>query len=196
MDFQLISNLFNKHIRDKTDLSSGAQELDQFLKENLHVSFLDKIDLNRLDNEFKQRVKTILSTKRISDKIQSLYFGLVTLAGHDSNPETSIYLTGSKTSPEDDPDWAGDVDYQGGEYIYPTDFAIIDPSLSDDMDVKGLVEVIIFNGLLILLIINSLDLIKELTFHKTGLFSKSRKSLWLGSGFDSGDCYLIGSLNK
>lgn len=194
MDYNLIGEIFNKHIKDQTNLDTGAEELDLFLKKHFQIPFLNKIDIKRLDKEFQEKVKSVLSKKQVPNKIKSIYFGLVTLVDDNDTPLTSIHITGSKSSPEEDLDWACDVDYKGNSYIHLKDFSIIDSNLSGSLDNKGIVEVIIFNGLLNLMLINSQNLIKSLTFNVKGLFSKPRQTLWFGGGFDSGDCHVLGQI--
>lgn len=188
--FNLIAELLERQIKGKPDLRTGSAELDTFLRNQFQISFLDKIDLGRLDMEFREKVKHALTTDTVSNDIESLYFGLLTLAGDsDSTSLTTIHIAGSKSTPEVDQEWACDVDYKNRSYINLTDFALIDSSLGGELDDKGIIEVVVFNGLLNLLLINSLDLIKGLTFQ--GISQADRQSLWLGAGFDSGDCYVL-----
>lgn len=192
MDYGLIVGLLEGQIAGKKTLDFGAQELNDFLKNNFSISLADKIDIKRLTNEFQENIKNIISKNKVPSNIKSIYFGLVTLSDNETQL-TSIHITGSKFSPHEDPEWASSVDYQGGSYINLKDFSIIDSNLPDELDNKAAIEVVIFNGLLNLMIINSKDNIKSLTF-KTGLFTKSRQTLWLGAGFDSGDCYSLGQI--
>jgi hypothetical protein len=151
------------------------------------------VNLNRLDTEFKEKVKDALTSDTVSNNIRSIYFGLLTLAGdRDNTPLTTIHVAGSKSTPGEDEEWACDVDYKSRLYINLGDFALIDSSLGSELDDKGIIEVVIFNGLINLLLMNSIDLVKSLTFHRSSL--TDIQSLWLGTGFDSGDCYVLGEL--
>jgi hypothetical protein len=193
MDFKPIVELLDRQINDKPDLSAGSRELDNFLRNHFQISFRDKIDLDRLDIEFKEKVRHALTTDTVSHAIRSIYFGLLTFAGDsDDTSLTTIHVAGSKSTPGEDEEWACDVDYKNRSYINLTDFALIDSNLKGELEDKGIIEVVVFNGLLNLLLINSVDLIKGLTFH--GYSLTDRQSLWLGTGFDSGDCYVIGEV--
>ena len=141
----------------------------------------------RLDGEFKDKVKHALSSDKVSSDIRSIYFGLLTFAGDsDDTSLTTVHVAGSKSTPEEDVEWACDIDYKHQDYINLVDFVLIDSSLAGELDDKGIIEVVIFNGLLNLLVINSIDVIKALTFN-----GSERQSLWLGTGFDSGDCFVL-----
>jgi hypothetical protein len=157
---------------------------------HFQISFLDKIDLDRLDIEFKEKVKHALTTDKVPNDIKSIYFGLLTFAGDtDDTSLTTVHVAGSKSTPEEDEEWACDVDYESQSYINFTDFAIIDSRLSGELVDKGLIEVTVFNGLLNLLLINLVHLVKDLI---RGASLTDRRSIWVGTGFDSGDCYVLG----
>jgi hypothetical protein len=191
--FNLVVEFLNRQIVDRPDLRTGSEELDNFLQSQFQTSILDTIDLDRLDNEFKQKVRHALTKDTVSNDIRSLYFGLLTFAGDsDDISLTTIHIAGSKSTPEEDLEWACDIDYKSNLYINLTDFALIDSSLGDEFDDKGIIEVVVFNGLLNLLLINSIDLVKRQIFNETSL--PDRQSLWLGTGFDSGDCYVLGKV--
>jgi hypothetical protein len=198
MDYNLIVELLNKQITEKAGLQIGLTSLNLFLFDNFGISIKEDISIDRLDKEFQEGVISILSKNPIPKNISSLYFGLLTILDNNGNEKTAIHIKGSKNSPDQDSEWACDTDYEGGnKFLELTDFLIIDKKLNTDIEEKGAIEVTIFNGFLNLLIINSIDLIKEATFRSKGLFSKARTEvLWIGSGYDSGDCYLIGKTNK
>jgi len=187
--FKLVVKFLERQINEKPDLRTGSNQLDNFLREQFQISVLEKIDVDRLDMEFRQKVSNTLTTNKVPNDISSIYFGLMTLDGDiDDTSLTTIHLTGSLSTPEEDLEWACDVDYAGQDYINLTDFALIDSNLGELED-KGLIEVLIFNGLLNLLLINSVDLVKDLTYRSS---LAARQSIWIGTGFDSGDCYVIG----
>src|SRR5687768_3406229 len=190
MDVSLIVDFINGQIQYKPELRTGSKDLDNFLQSHFDRSFLDKIDLDRLNVEFREKTRQALSATGVSNEIKSIYFGLLTFAGDsDDTSLTTIHIAGSKSTPEEDEEWACDVDYKSRDYINLVDFELIDSSLAGEVDDKGIIEVVIFNGLLNLLLINSLDFIKALTFNRPG-----RQSLWLGTGFDSGSCYIIAEI--
>ncbi len=191
--FNLVVELLDRQIKTKPDLRTGSEELDDFLRNHFQISVLDKIDLDRLDMEFKEKTKHALNTDAVSNDIRSIYFGLLTFAGDsDDTSLTTVHVAGSKSTPQEDEEWACDVDYKSRSYINLTDFALIDSSLGGELEDKGISEVLVFNGLLNLLLINSLDFLKHLTFHGSSL--TDRQSLWFGTGFDSGDCYVLGEV--
>jgi len=193
MDFDLIVKFLDGQIKYRPNLTKGSEELNNFLKNQFQISFLDKIELGRLDIEFKEKVKEALTTNTVSNDIRSIYFGLLTFAGDDDDTSlTTIHIAGSKSTPEEDEEWACDVDYKSRSYINLTDFALIDSSLGGELEDKGIIEVVVFNGLLNLLLLNSLDLIRDLT-HESSL--TGRQTIWLGTGFDSGDCYVVGEVS-
>jgi hypothetical protein len=192
--FNLIIEFLDRQVKDKPDLRTGTEELDNFLRNHFQISILDKIDLDRLDIEFKEKVKDALTTDKVSNDIRSIYFGLLTIAGDtDDTSLTTVHVAGSKSTPEKDLEWACDIAYKSSCYINLKDFALIDSSLGGELEDKGIIEVVVFNGLLNLLLINSLDLVKGLAFH--GSSRTDRQSLWLGTGFDSGDCYVLGEVS-
>jgi len=189
--FQQVTELFDRQIKFKPNLKTGSKELDDFLKSQFQLSFLDKIDIDRLDAEFKDEVRQALTSNKVSNDIKSIYFGLVTFAGDIKGSSlTTIHVGGSRSTPKEDDEWACDIHYKNRNYINLVDFELLDSSLTSVSDNKGMIEVVIFNGLLNLLLINSVDVIKTLTFN-----GSNRKSLWLGAGFDSGDCCLLGELS-
>jgi len=193
MDFDLIVKFLDGQIKYRPNLTKGSEELNNFLKNQFQISFLDKIELGRLDIEFKEKVKEALTANTVSNDIRSIYFGLLTFAGDDDDTSlTTIHIAGSKSTPEEDEEWACDVDYKSRSYINLTDFALIDSSLGGELEDKGIIEVVVFNGLLNLLLLNSLDLIRDLT-HESSL--TGRQTIWLGTGFDSGDCYVVGEVS-
>lgn len=189
--FQQVTELFDRQIKIKPDLKTGSKELDDFLQSQFQLSFLDKIDIDRLDAEFKDKVRRVLTSNKVSNDIKSIYFGLVTFVGDIKGSSlTTIHVAGSRSTPEEDDEWACDIHYKNRTYINLVDFELLDSSLTGVSDDKGIIEVVIFNGLLNLLLINSVDVIKALTFN-----GSNRKSLWIGAGFDSGDCCLLGKLS-
>ena len=114
------------------------------------------------------------------------------------NPEnedeemTTIYFCGSASTPQDDDDWAcwtEDSYLPDNKYLLLTDFMIIDQYFKLNSHIEGDLNVLVFHGLLNLLILNSLDKIRN---SLTG----TQKSLYLGTGFDGGDIVIMGKLTK
>ena len=198
MDFEQIDNFLKRQIKNKTDLGSGYDEINQLLNENCLPTF--HLDIEKTKNEFTNWLLTTLKRNPIPQDIVSLYFGLTTLVDNDFE-KTTIYLAGSTRTPEEDEDWACETEYTPqNNYLFLSEFAKIDELKNENIAINGEYEVLVFVGMTNLLIQNALkDTAKELLTTKQkvlGLFKKTtqREKLYIGSGFDSGDIYLIDSI--
>ena len=105
---------------------------------------------------------------------------------------TTIYFCGSTSTPQGDDDWAcwtDDSYLPDNRYLVLTDFMILDQNIKQSQDIEGDINVLIFHGLLNLLILSSVEQIKN-------SLTATHKSLYLGSGFDGGDILITGKLTK
>ena len=115
-----------------------------------------------------------------------MYFGIFTSI--ENNKEyITIYLSGSKTSPiEDSEDWNVESSYFPKFYMIPSFFEKIKSSNSE---LNGELEILVYNGILNLLIIENIESYKEYII-------KSSNEIYIGCGFDSGDTYILGKLSN
>ena len=204
MDWEKIDKLLTEQIANKTDMRTGYAQIRQMLAaDNLPAA---DIDVDGLKKEFIEWLEEVITIEPIPKNIQSIYFGMGTFSFSEidnGKERTTVYLTGSKSTPAQDADWACDTDYYPDRrYLLLNDFEKIDDLIKSSKDLDGDYEVLVFNGLLNLLVINSMDELKDKLLNRRekilGLIKtyKKRDHLYLGAGFDSGDLYLPGELNN
>ena len=203
MNWNEINDLLKSQIKENKDVSSGYEQIKKVLSDNnLPIA---QIDTNGILKEFKDWLIEVIEKEPIPKEIKSIYFGLSELSFPDidnGQSKTTIYIAGSKLSPDEDSDWNCDTEYlPKRRYLLLDDFEKID-NLKSESEISGDYEVLVFNGLLNLLVANAIKDLKTqfLTYKikKFGLFEsiKEREKLYFGVGFDSGDTYLIGQLKK
>lgn len=204
MEWENIDRLLKEQIEKKTDIKTGYEQIKQVLIDN-NLPVVD-IDIEELKKEFDKWLSEVIAKEPIPQNIKSIYFGLATMTFPEidlGKEKTTVYIAGSKITPEQDSDWACDTEYfPNRRYLLLRDFDKIDRTIKSNNNLRGDYEVMVFNGLLNLIVINSLLKFKErlLTYEdkKLGLFktNKKRNTLYLGAGFDSGDVYLLGELRN
>jgi hypothetical protein len=203
MDWDEINNLLNSQIKENIDVISGYEQIIKYLSEN-NLPIV-QIDINETLKEFKDWLVEVLEKEPIPNTIISIYFGLSELSFPDidnGKSKTTIYISGSKLTPNEDVDWACDTEYfPSRRYLLLNDFDKID-NLKTVNKLSGDYEVLVYNGILNLLVSCVLkDLKSNFLTYKTkkfGFIEKTKESekLNFGVGFDSGDTYLVGELIK
>lgn len=203
MDWEQIHKILKEQIAKKLNIQSGFRQIEEMIVDN-GLPAID-INLDELKKEFDEWLTEVIEKEPIPKNIKSIYFGLATMSFpniENGKEKTTLYIAGSKSTPKEDIDWACDTEYfPNRRYVLLEDFGKVDTVIKNNK-LNGDFEVLVFNGLLNLLIINYMTNCKDklLTFQdkKLGLFKtvKTRDSLHFGSGFDSGDIYLIGELKK
>ena len=203
MEWEEVDKILKKQIRERPKLKPGIDQINEKLK--FHKLPLLDIDLEALENEFISWLKELLEHEPLPTEIKSIYFGInhLSFPEIDSGKEqTTIYMAGSPFQPHKNPDWAAACTfYPDRRYLILEAFnqlgnKIREGKLSPDYEVLSL------NGMLNLLLMNSLGNFREtLLEYETkswGLFSKrkERKSLYVGAGFDAGDVYVLMELKK
>ncbi|WP_298507017.1 hypothetical protein [uncultured Maribacter sp.] len=164
-----------------TDLISGKQNIIDFINSNysnFNSGFLSQIDLNSIKTELNDYLINVVSKKPIEDEIKSLNFGLF-----ESDFDNILcYVSGSNLNPKEDPDWASTQEYFPKLYLELSEFKIIRKELKKYKGNISDIEQLIINGFMNLVIANSIVEIDNAT---------NNKKLNLGSGYDSGDIFII-----
>jgi len=199
MDWEQIDRILKEQIANKPDVRNGYNQIRQVLTDN-GLPTMD-IDTDELKKEFDDWLYEVIEKEPIPKNIKSIYFGLTTMSFPEidnGNEKTTTYIAGSKSTPAQDANWACDTEYfPNRRYVLFAEFDKIDQTIKSNDKLSGDYEVLVFNGLLNLLVINSLNDLKDsfLTYQdkKLGVFktNKRRDSLNFGAGFDSGDIYFI-----
>ncbi len=203
MDWKEINDLLNSQIKENTDVFYGYEQIKKFLSQNnLPIA---QIDIKGILRDFQDWLIEILEKEPIPNNIKSIYFGIATMSFPEvdnGKEKTTVYIAGSKMTPTEDADWVCDTAYfPNRRYLLLDDFEKID-KLKSEKKLSGDYEVLVFNGLLNLLVLNSVNNLKYefLTYQdkKLGIFKieKRRVSLHFGAGFDSGDVYLFKELKN
>lgn len=192
-DWKIIEPILADQIKRKPPFVSGFYEIKRLLADNSLAEVVKNVEERRLQAEFNEWLKEILSNQ-LPQKVKSIYFGLFSMVNPENEDEemTTIYFCGSTSTPQDDDDWAcwtEDSYLPDNKYLLLTDFMIIDQYFKLNSHIEGDLNVLVFHGLLNLLILNSLDKIRN---SLTG----TQKSLYLGTGFDGGDIVIMGKLTK
>jgi len=192
MDWDTIEPILVDQIKRKPTFISGYNEIKNLLA-NESKALLDNVDEKRLQTEFNKWISELF-TKRLPKKVKSLYFGLFSMVDPDDESEeiTTVYFCGPALTPQEDDDWAcwdDNTFLPDNKYLVLTDFIIIDQNIKLNPDMEDEISVLIFHGLLNLLIINSFDQIRNSLI-------ATHKSLYIGSGFDGGDIFVIGTLTE
>jgi hypothetical protein len=186
IDWEEVDELLKKHIQSRSTVEQGIEDIRQFLSKGNNQKLVEGINISQLTEEFNDFVQKTLLENPLPANIKSISFGIFTMK-EKGRELTTFYLCGSDRTPvEDELDWAVDPAYFPTSYCVPKDFDRINkkyPRLSGDE------EVLVFNGILNLLVINH---IKDYSDH----LLKSRDSLYVGAGFDAGDIYVLGQFTR
>ena len=199
MEFEELNKIIKTQIQEKPNLKQGWSQLVGFS----HFSSFN-IDLEETQKEFEEWLLEVIQKEPIPSNISSLYFGLSQLSFpqiDNGKEKFTIYLAGSTLTPSQDEDWACETEYlPERRYLLLESFEEIEKQIKTLKNYQSEMEVLLFNGLLNLLIINSIQDFKDsiLTYTKTklGLFKskQKREAMYIGSGFDSGDIYVVSSV--
>jgi|GEM_PF-2004266 len=204
MNWEQVDNLLKEQITNNSDIHSGYIKIKQTLTDYGLPTI--EINIDELKKEFNNWLSEVIKKESLPKNIKSVYFGITTMKFpkiDNGKEKTTVYISGSQLSPEQDVDWACDTEYfPCNRYILLTEFNKIDIIIKNNKNLDANYKVLLFNGLLNLLVINSLNDFKDrlLTYHdkKFGLFktTKKRDSLSIGTGFDSGDLYLLNKIKN
>jgi hypothetical protein len=193
LEWSELESFINHFAKTKTDLKTGKDTIISFLNEKIpsfNSDFLKLIDFEELRLKFIDWVKVPLTNSPPEEEIIAFYFGLFNSSdpqlSDDGELVTVLYLSGSITSPEHDSyDWAVDPKYFPPErYCILSAYSAIDKELRKYKNTSD-IEQILFNGITNLILTNSLNELKEMT---------GKNEFHVGSGYDSGDCYIIGKV--
>jgi len=192
-DWDRLEPILLDQIKRKPSFISGFYEIKKLLANHSLTEVIENVEEGRLQTEFNDWFNEIL-TDQFPKKVKSLYFGLFSMIDPDNEDEeiTTIYFCGSTSTPHDDDDWAcwtDDSYLPDNRYLVLSDFMVIDQNIKLNPHIEGDLNVLVFHGLLNLLILNSLEQIKN-------SLTATHKSLFLGSGFDGGDIVIMGKLTK
>lgn len=204
MDYNTIDDFLNSQITRRPDLNGGFKEI-KVLLETSNIPVLE-IDINQLKFEFDEWLEEVLTKEPTSKNVKSLYFGISNLSFPDIDDgeyKTTVSISGSRFSAEAE-DWACDETYlPARRYVILEEFGKIDSLIkSDNTLFDSTFEVLVFNGVLNLLLMNFADehtsLLLKYSYKKFGVFpaEKERLRIDIGAGFDSGEAYMIGAYQK
>ena len=204
MDWEQIDKVLKEQIVNESDLQNGYEQIKKVLADN-NLPTVD-IDVDGLKKEFQEWLAEVIEKEPIPKNIKSIYFGLTTMSFPEidnGKKKITAYIVGSKLTPSQNEDWACDTEYiPNRRYVLLADFEKIDNTIKSNDKLSGDYEVLTFNGLLNLLVLNSLNDFKErfLTYQyrKLGIFKTDRKrdDMHFGAGFDSGKVYLLRTLKN
>jgi hypothetical protein len=191
MKWNKIHDFLNDLIDQKPRLEVGYILIKEFLKEN-DTPFVE-LDMDTIHKDFFLWLNTVLRDNPIPSSIKGIYFGLRSMKlKNDAKNQynTTIHLCGSKFSPDEDNDWASSADYiPTQQYVQFGELEKLDLLIRNHHHLKGQYEVLVFVGILILLVQNTISM--KVIKNKL-LTSESQKNILVGVGYDSGDVYLIG----
>ena len=178
MEFEELDKIINTQIKEQPNLKEGWSQL----LELSHCSNIE-IDLEKTQKEFEEWLMEVIQKEPIPSNISSLYFGLSQLSFpqiDNGNEKFTIYLAGSTLTPSQDEDWACETEYlPDRRYLLLEAFEEIEKQIKTLNDYQSEMEVLLFNGLLNLLIVNSIPNFKDsiLTYTKTklGIFKTTQK---------------------
>ena len=185
IEWELVDSLLKKQIKNKVSIQNGINEIKKLINFDNSTLITDS-ELEKLINEFNSFTKKVLKENELPKDIKGLYFGIFTSI--DNNTEyITIYLSGSRTSPiEDSEDWNVEPIYFPKMYMIPSYFEKIKSSNSE---LNGVLEVLIYNGILNLIILENIETYKENII-------KFSNDIYIGCGFDSGETYILGKLTE
>jgi hypothetical protein len=200
IDWNEAEEMLNEIVGKKMPIEEGVKYLDEQLYQRTGSYLLQNIDIERLEAEFNEGVRTILNSQPVPSHIKSLYFGMVTISDPVYNKgidTTIVHFMGSSSMPESDTDWAcaGDDSFlPESRYFSFTDFCLLDELIKNN-GWDGVMEVLLYNGILSLLVINNIENHRNFLL-RTSLFSQdeSTRDLYVGCGFDSGDTFILGKI--
>lgn len=203
MEWEEVDKILKEQIAKRPGISQGIQQINVTLKH--HKLPLLAVDQEAMEKEFSSWLAELLDKEPLPAEITSIYFGInhLSFAEIESGKlQTTIYLAGSPFRPQEDSDWAAaSTFYPDRRYLILEAFNQLGNKIRQEK-LSPNYEVLCLNGILNLLLINMLrnfqETLREYEAKSWGLFSKrkERKSLFVGTGFDSGDVYLLMELKK
>lgn len=191
LDWDLVDQTLQKHIDLQLNITTGFYELKNLVKSETSYDLFENVDEGRMQQEFNDWLSEVFNNKSIPKKIKSIYFGLFTMVDPEFNSgqeTTNIHVCGSTSTPSEDEDWACEAEWlPENRYLVLSDFITLDNNMKSKVKGDGALEILIFNGMLNLLVSNSIDtMLKHL---------RIEKKLVLGAGYDAGEPYVIGSVS-
>lgn len=184
MSWADVDSLLKSHIKTRPDIESGLADIRSMLAKDSNQHIVSGIDISRLKEEFRDFLRKTLKENPLPRDIKGLSFGLFTMA-EGGDDLTTLYLCGSTRIPPADDDWAVGPEYFPRYYCVFIDFE----SINEKYSMTGDQEVLVFNGITNLLIINIIGEFRSDILRK-------RDVMYVGAGFDEGDTYIIGKLTK
>lgn len=192
LDWDVVDAFLQKQIKHKPAFTTGVSAIKDLLKSHSIDKVFDNLDQQRMHDQFNEWLSAIL-TEKIPKHIKSIYFGMFSMVDPDNedNEITTIHFCGSPMTPQEDDDWACEVPksfFPAERYLVLDDFIILDENIKA-LDADADVEVLVYNGLLNLLVLNSFTtVLKKIPLN--------HKEVYLGTGYDSGDTYVLGRLTE
>ena len=185
VELDIVDELLKKHIKNKTPFKNGIKEIEDLLI--LKNGFLiTDLEIENLTSEFNEFIKTVFNKNKLPKNIKAFNFGLFTSI-ENNKEHITLYLSGSEITPKENfEDWNVEPLYFP-KYYFINDY--FDNIKSSNPKMSGELEVLVFNGIMNLLIMENIDFLKEEIVN-------SEDKFYIGCGFDSGDCYILGILNK
>lgn len=193
LDWDLADAFLHKQIKNKPRFAQGLAEIDNLLQSHSLNNIFDNVDDKRLQIEFNNWLSGILKQQPIPQHIKSTYFGLFSMVDLNISDKeiTTIHFCGSPFTPIEGDDWACEVEtsfFPENRYAILTDFILLDEKINL-ISAKAQAEVLVFNGLLNLLLLN----LPETTGK---LFLSKHPTLFIGAGYDGGGTYVLEELAR
>jgi hypothetical protein len=201
IDWEDIEQILSEIIGKKIPMEEGMKYLDEQVFQRTGFHLLQDLETNRLGTEFNDWMIRVLNTQLIPLYIKSVYFGIFTIIDPRYNggvDTTAVHFMGSSSIPEDNVDWACEDTgsfLPESRYMVFTDFSLLDV-LVKEKALDGSIEVLLYNGIVSLLVINNIEKHSGLLLRTSFISPKEsyRDSLCVGCGFDSGDAFILGKI--
>ena len=196
IDWEDVEQIMNELITKKISLVDGLSFLDQKLFERAGFTILKKLDTKRLEKEFNKSISKVLSEESVPSQIKSLHFGIFVMsdpAYNKGDDVTTVCFTGSSFTPDESVDWAcwdENSFLPRSKYFIFTDFSMLDKLLKNKK-LDGNFEVLLYNGVLALLIINFIG-----KYSKSLLDNSNNTFIYVGVGSDSGTNFILGKITN
>jgi hypothetical protein len=171
-------NELEEVITQTENLTTGKEKIINFISRNyaeFSIDFLNEIELEKIKSELLRFTEDTITKELLLTKVKSVNFGI--FESNESN--YLIYFCGTSNGIEDE-DWACEPEYFPKNYLKLHEFETVRSELKKYKGDISEIEQLVINGFVNLVLKNSFTELEKLIGLKN-----------IGSGFDSGDIFII-----
>jgi len=188
-----VSNFIKVLIREKPAIEMGLERLRSHFVAMYPKLGIEPLRVINYENDLegiKLWLIDLFNKHPLPNTVKSVWFGLFEKADGDGQ-SFCLYISGSKLTPDNDPsDWATDTIYfPEGRYYIPEGLNQLYQEIKkiNNSDNISEIEVLVISSVTCLLLTHLLPQINVYLL-------KERKELFVGTGYDEGDIFILGKI--